>query len=179
MTPDTQDTLVRAQQGDRDAFARLIDDHYEMIFRFAFKYCGNRPDAEDIAQQTCIKLARAIGQFRFESAFSTWLYQVVINVSRDFYKSRKQTVEHHGDESAVDSDAEHVVMLNQVLALVARMGAEFRDTLVLVLGEGLSHARAAEILSVKESTVSWRIHEIRRRLNAELSPEDNTGEGDR
>ena len=61
-------------------------------------------------------------------------------------------------------------MLHQVLALVEQMGAGFRETLALVIGEGLTHAEAASILAVKESTVSWRVHEIRKRLNAEIQP---------
>jgi RNA polymerase sigma-70 factor (ECF subfamily) len=172
MTPDSQgldsqDTLKRAQQGDRAAFAQLIDDHYDAMYRFAFKYCGNQQDAEDVTQQACIKLARTIVQFRFESSFTTWLYRIVVNVARDHYRVNDAPVESVESDIAIDAGAEHVVMLNQILLLVTQMGEEYRDTLVLVIAEGLSHAQAAEILAVKESTVSWRIHEIRRRLNAE------------
>lgn len=174
MTPDgqgsdSQDTLKRAQQGDRAAFAQLIDDHYDAMYRFAYKYCGNQQDAEDVTQQACIKLARTIVQFRFESSFTTWLYRIVVNVARDHYRVNDAPMESLESDIEIDAGAEHVVMLNQILLLVAQMGEEYRDTLVLVIAEGLSHAQAAEILAVKESTVSWRIHEIRRRLNAETS----------
>src|SRR5512137_1381522 len=89
MTQELQETIRRAQRGDRDAFSRLVEGHYASIFRFACRYCGDRQDAEDVAQQACIKLARAIGQFRFESAFSTWLYRLVINCARDWRKSQR------------------------------------------------------------------------------------------
>jgi RNA polymerase sigma-70 factor (ECF subfamily) len=166
MTPESRDTLRRAQEGDREAFAQLIDDHYDVMYRFALKYCGNPSDAEDVTQQACIKLARALGQFRSESSFTTWLHRVVVNAARDHYRANDVPREAHLSAGEVDTGAESGVMLKQVLALVAKMGEEFLDTLVLVVGEGLSHAQAAEILIVKESTVSWRIHEIRRRLNA-------------
>lgn len=173
MTADTDETIRRAQSGDRAAFAALIDDHYEQMFRFACKFCGNRQDAEDVTQQACIKLARALGQFRFESAFSSWLYRLVINCARDWYKAQKNTLNITAPELEALDAAEPTVMLHQVLALVDNMGAGFRETLALVMGEGLSHAEAALILAVKESTVSWRLHEIRKRLNAEVQPEDS------
>jgi len=170
MTTELEDRIRRAQRGDREAFARLVDDHYTAMFRFACKYCGNRQDAEDVTQQAFIKLARCIGQFRFESAFSTWLYRLVVNCARDWYRAQN----HHGGsempELATAGNAESAVMLQQVCALVEGMGDGYRETLALVLGEGLTHAEAASILDVKESTVSWRVHEIRKRLNAEVRP---------
>ncbi|MBN7796335.1 RNA polymerase sigma factor [Parahaliea mediterranea] len=173
MTPDLEDTIRRAQGGDRDAFARLVEQHYDAMLRFACKYCGNRRDAEDITQQACIKLARGLGQFRFESAFSSWLYRLVINCARDWYRAQKPEARDDRTDpntlTAADS-AEPAVMLDQVLALVAQMGEGYHEALVLVLGEGLSHAEAAEVLGLRESTVSWRLHEIRKRLRETVQP---------
>ncbi len=168
MTQDLQEMIRRAQRGDRDAFSRLVEDHYAVMFRFACRYCGDRQDAEDVTQQACIKLARSIAQFRFESAFSTWLYRLVINCARDWHKS--QRVEQRGelDDIPVPGKQESTVMLQQVIGLVDQMGEGFRESVVLVLGVGLTHAEAAEILEVKESTVSWRLHEIRKRLNTQV-----------
>ena len=66
--------------------------------------------------------------------------------------------------SPQDSQGESQVYLRQVLAQIATMGEGFKDTLVLVAGEGMNHAEAAALLGVKESTVSWRLHEIRKKL---------------
>jgi RNA polymerase sigma-70 factor (ECF subfamily) len=169
MSPD-KPTLQRAMDGDGAAFGEVVDICYDSIFRFAMKYTGVRQDAEDVAQLACIKLATAIRSYRFEAAFTTWLYVLVLNCARDWYRQQNR---HRGDEvriehlvSAVDSDGESQVYLRQVLAQVATMGEGFRDTLVLVAGEGMNHAEAAALLGVKESTVSWRLHEIRRRLAA-------------
>lgn len=166
----SKDIIIRAQAGDRDAFAQVVADHYEMILRIANKYCGNRDDAEDITQQACVKLARVIGQFRFESAFSTWLYRLVINCAKDWYKSQKINSQDKPPDIAVNNNAESAVMLIQVLALVEAMGEGFRETVILVIGEGFTHAEAALVLEVKESTVSWRLHEIRKRLKAQFQP---------
>lgn len=179
MTKELQHLISRAQRGDRDAFSRLVEDHYASMFCFACRYCGNRQDAEDVTQQACIKLARAIGQFRFESAFSSWLYRLVINTARDLHKSQRSqnsTILQQSwpgselDDLPVPDNAESAVLLQQVIGLVAKMGEGFREVLALVLGEGLTHAEAAVILEVKESTVSWRLHEIRKRLSADVQP---------
>ena len=167
MSPDIE-TLKLAQSGDRAAFGQVVDVCYDSIFRFAMKYTGHRQDAEDVAQQACIKLAKSIGTYRFESAFTSWLYQLVLNCARDW--SRQQSrhhadefVEEHG-ESENDASGESRVYLHQLLSRVEIMGEGFREALVLVVGEGMNHAEAAQLLGVKESTVSWRLHEIRKKL---------------
>lgn len=166
---DESALIRRAQAGDKAAFEALLDTYYDLLFRFAYKWCGKRADAEDITQQACIKLARSLGQFRFESAFSSWLYPLVINCARDWFKAQSR---HQGDEpgelnEAVvsDSGAEAGIYLRQVLQLLEQMADGFKETALLVYAEGLSHAEAAKILAVKESTVSWRLHEIRRQLH--------------
>jgi RNA polymerase sigma-70 factor (ECF subfamily) len=181
MTQDLQETIRCAQLGDREAFSRLVEQHYAAMFSFACRYCGDRQDAQDVTQQACIKLARSIEQFRFESAFSTWLYRLVINCARDWHKAQRARgyggMDSEVEDVPLHDNAEAAVMLRQVIGLVEQMGEGFRESLVLVLGEGLTHAEAAAILEVKESTVSWRLHEIRKRLNAGLNTERQPGVG--
>src|SRR6266404_1289129 len=63
--------LIRgAQGGDIASIAELLDLHYATIYRIAWKWCGHRTNAEDIAQQSCIKLAGSLRQFRFQAAFT-------------------------------------------------------------------------------------------------------------
>lgn len=176
MSPD-RPTLERACAGDATAFAAVVQASYDHIFRFAMRYTGQRQDAEDVAQLACIKLAQSIATYRFESAFSTWLYALVLNCARDW---QRQQVRHRSDEliedcdaALVGGDAESGIYLRQVLDEVAAMGEGYRDALVLVAGEGLSHREAAELLGVKESTVSWRLHEIRKKLASAAMREDS------
>ncbi len=164
---EAQQALISAAQGgDANAFSQLLEAHYEQIFRFAYRWCGNRSDAEDVTQNACIKLAQAIGQFRFESAFSSWLYRLVINCAKDWFKSqsrhRQNTEEYLDDEpSHCNQAAEISVYLRQVLQQLDSLADGFKEAALLVHGEGLSHAEAAQVLNIKESTVSWRLHEIR------------------
>jgi len=160
--------LVRdAQSGDEAAFARLVEACYDSIYRLALRWAGSRADAEDIAQIVCVKLGQSIRSFRFDAKFSTWLYQIVLNCARDWSRSQKRHLhdELEQEPAAHSSGADAGIQLRQVLTKVARMGEGYRETLLLVFAEGLSHAEAALILKVKESTVSWRIHEIRKQLS--------------
>ncbi len=166
---DDESTLIRAAQaGDRQAFERLLEARYDSIYRFALKWCGDVSDAEDVAQLACIKLAKGLTQFDHRAQFSTWLYRLVINCAQDW--QRQQQRHHHADEGAHVNEAsqadrsEILIYLAQVLAWIAHLGAEFKETVVLVFGEGLSHGEAADVLQVKESTVSWRIHKVRKAL---------------
>ena len=78
--------VQRAIDGDRAAFAALISRHYDTMFRVAWKYCGNREDAEDIAQDVCVRLGKTLQSFHGQSKFSTWLYRVVLNATRDHHR---------------------------------------------------------------------------------------------
>lgn len=160
--------IKQAQAGDAAAFAELLAAYYDVLFKFAYRWCHNREDAEDIAQQASIKLARNLTQFRFESAFTTWLYRLVINCAQDWSQSQAK---HKGIESeeflGVSTDAtDAAIYAGQILTQLECMGGGLKETLLLVHGEGFTHAEAAAVLKVKESTVSWRIHEARKRLAA-------------
>ncbi len=168
-----EEALIRAaQSGDARAFERLLERHYDTLFRFAYKWCGNRADAEDVTQQACIKLSRSLGQFRFESAFSSWLYRVVINCARDWARAQgrhpaQSTV--LADELASGADpVERQVYLWQLLQQLDALPEGIKETLLLVHAEGLTHGEAAKVLDVKESTVSWRLHEFRKQYSLSL-----------
>jgi RNA polymerase sigma-70 factor (ECF subfamily) len=144
--------------------------HYDRLFKFAYKWCGVRVDAEDITQQACIKIARSIQQFRFDAAFSSWLYRIVINCAKDWQRSQSRHVANPDEMNAresdcvVDSGAENELLLRQVMRHIDTMAEGTKETLLLVYGEGHTHGEAADILEVKESTISWRLHEVRKQL---------------
>ena len=168
--PDA-DLLVAAISGDRDAFADLLRRHYDRIHGLAWHLTGSRADADDIAQDVCCALVEKIGSFRGEAKFTTWLCGITFNACRDLRRRRrsfaglaeKLTVL-AGLASAPDGrDLHDAIWLKSA---IARLKPVYRDTAVLVVGQQLSHAEAAEILGVAEATVSWRMSEVRRMLTA-------------
>lgn len=168
MTGPVEEThlIKQAQGGDRGAFEALLRTHYDVMYRIAYKWCGNKADAEDITQDACIKLARAIGNFRFQSAFLTWLYPLVINTAKDWAKARpRPTTELDAETGHAEAPvAEERVYVSQVMAYVRTLPDREKEALYLVVSEGLTHREAAVAMNCKESTVSWYIFEARKKL---------------
>lgn len=176
MTDDSS-LAAAAISGDREAFRRLIERHYDTIYRVAYRYVGSAADAEDIAQDVCITLATKLSRFRDKSRFSTWLISVVINRCRDFLRRRKSStalVEKYAalrdleDGDKADTDKK----LSWLHASLQGLEPSLRETVLLILGEDLSHAEAAKILGCAESTVSWRVHMAKKQLKARTDMDD-------
>jgi RNA polymerase sigma-70 factor (ECF subfamily) len=164
---EEQDLIRRAQAGESAAFAELLDLYYDTIFRFAWRWCRDRANAEDIAQLACIKLAGSLAQFRFQAAFATWLYRLVISCAQDW--KRGQSRHEHDEllEAATLTDGsqgEDQIYLAQVLDELEELGEGMKEAALLVHAEGMSHAEAGAVLGVSESTISWRIHTIRKHM---------------
>ncbi len=178
MSEDTDAALVdRAAAGEREAFAALVERHYGLIYRVAVRVLGDDEAAADLAQDVCVGLAARLPSWRGESRFSTWLYRVVVNAARD--RLRREGAQRRNEAAFAEVDAmtragaaaldAEALWMRQVLGA---LDEDLRTTVVLVLQEGLRHAEAAEVLGVAESTVSWRMHQVRRRLRA-LAAEDD------
>ena len=165
---DLETLIRRAQGGDAVSFEELLDLHYDTIYRFAWKWCGHPVNAQDIAQLACIKLAASLAQFRFQAAFTSWLYRLVISCAQDWQRGQQR---HDHDELPEDepesevSGAEDHIYLAQLIEQLATLGEGMKETALLVHAEGMSHAEAGQILGVSESTISWRIHTIRKHMN--------------
>lgn len=168
-----RELILAAQNGDADAFEALVNLYYAIMFKMAFKWCGDRTMAEDITQDACIKLARSINSFAFKSKFTSWLYTLVINTGRDYIISDARHPENPDalETIPVKAEGEDAIYTRQVLAAIYELPPSEREAVLLVLNDGYTHAEAAEILGTKEGTISWRISEAKKKLNAKFSGE--------
>lgn len=164
--------VAAAVGGDRTAFATLLDRHYNRIHGLAWQLTGSRADADDIAQDVCCILVEKLAAFRGEAKFSTWLCGIVFNACRDLQR-RRRSFRGLTDRLAVIAglargpDGRDLHDAIWVRSAIARLKPAYRDAVVLVAGQQLSHAEAAAILGVAEATISWRMHEVRRMLGSE------------
>lgn len=166
--PDAE-LVADAIAGDRAAFAALLDRHYARIHGLAWQLTGSRSDADDIAQDVCCALVERIGSFRGEAKFSTWLCGIVVNACRDVQRRRRsfggfaaRLTVLAGLARGQDGRDLHDAMW--VRSAIAGLPAAYRETVVLVAGQQLTHREAGAILGVAETTVSWRMHEVRRMI---------------
>ncbi len=174
LKPMTDSELAKsASQGDRDAFQRLLERHYDMIHRVALRFTGSTTDAEDIAQDVCLALVRKIQAFRGDALFSTWLYRVVINACRDFARRRatsKALVENYVAYRELD-EADHAdteARLDWLQDAWQRLPADLRETVLLVVAEDMTHAEAGAVLDCAEGTIAWRMSAVRKQLKLDL-----------
>lgn len=163
--------VAAAVAGDRDAFGTLIERHYDRIHGLAWQLAGSRADADDIAQEVSCALVEKIAGFRGEAKFTTWLCGITVNACRDLRRRRRSFAGLAERLALLTSlspapdgrDLYDAIWLNSA---IARLKPAYRDAAVLVAGQQLTHAEAAEILGVAEATISWRMHQVRRLLAA-------------
>ena len=166
--PDSS-LIAAAAAGDRDAFAALLERHYDRIHGLAWQLTGSRADADDIAQDVCCTLVEKIGSYRGEAKFTTWLHGITFNACRD-WRRRRRSFGAFSEKLAVlvglaeKPDGRDLYDAVWIKSAIARLKPALRDTAVLVAGQQLTHAEAAEILGIAEATVAWRMHEVRRIL---------------
>lgn len=169
-----QSLALAAAGGDRASFAALIERHYDRIHRLAWRWSGARDRAEDIAQDVCVKLSTAIRTFRGEAEFSTWLYRIAYTVTIDHLRANQRLVPLAPSnivmllDTASSETPETAMIDGELWQAVRDLPAQQRDAVLLVYAQDLSHAEAAEIMGCSEKTVSWHLHEARKRLKSTL-----------
>ena len=164
----TDDDLVSlATQGNRAAFEALLRRHYDLMHRVAWRMTGSQTDAQDICQDVCCALVERIASFRGEAKFTTWLVGIVRNACHDHHRRHSTLTRLKGHLAvlagmATPPDGRDLFRRSWLASELARLSPLLRETVVLVVGEGMTHAEAAAALGVSESTISGRMHEVRR-----------------
>lgn len=166
---DDQELALKAAGGDATAFGQVLERHYDLLYRMAYRYLGRAADAEDVAQEVALALASKIRHFRGELRFSTWLYRVMLNACRDFGRrqagqSRLLMAFAEVSEGRRADWADSTARLRWLYLALDRLDPGLKETALLVLAEDMNHAEAGEVLGVKESTISWRMHQVRNKL---------------
>lgn len=166
------EVVKRAVNGDRDAFASLVRENYDFIYRVAYKWLGAVSDAEDVAQEVCVKLARIIEGYEARASFRSWLYRVVINAARDHVRKVQRRSEASPEAlselPSQDESAEEALSRQDLWTSVRQLPPRQADAVLLVYAEEKSHAETAQILGCSENTVSWHIHEAKKALRSLL-----------
>ena len=174
----TDEALAQGvQRGRRDDLAALVERHHGALLGYLYRLCGgDRALAEDLAQETFLRVLRGIRQYRYPRPFKPWLYAIATNLARDHYKQAEMR---HSD-SASDQEAvwetvddpaagpEESLMAEgearQVAVAVTALPAHQREAVVLRYYQDLSLAEIAEALGAPVGTVKSRLSLGLRRL---------------
>lgn len=156
--------------GDRAALAELCTRHERPLYRFLVRAAGES-DAEDLFQETWIRVARAARSFDAGRRFSTWLFQIALNLSRDRQRRSRTVAVPPETLDAVDPEAAgrapvapDVEARLDLESLLGALPEAQRDVVVLRLLAGVSEEETAEILGCPRGTVKSRLHHALVRL---------------
>ena len=175
--PQSQD-LELARRGDPTAFERLVRPHIGAVRRFAFSFCADRAEADDLAQEALLKAYRSIGAFRGQCSITSWLYSVARSTFIDSRRGRLARV--RSLETALEPEhlprqggTEELLCarddVQRLWAALRRLEPRFRIPVVLCEIEGMSYEHVAAIEQVPVGTVRSRLSRARARLRQMLS----------
>jgi RNA polymerase sigma-70 factor (ECF subfamily) len=172
--------IARAQRGDEEAFAALFETHKRRVYSLCLRMTGNTAEAEDLTQEAFLQLFRKISTFRGESAFSTWLHRLAVNVVL-MHLRRKGLQQTSLDE--VDTSQDEPVKRDygsddrRLTGSVDRIGLQkaigdlppgYRTVFVLHDVEGYEHNEIAEIMKCSVGNSKSQLHKARMKLRERL-----------
>jgi RNA polymerase sigma-70 factor (ECF subfamily) len=174
-----RELVAACQRGEREAFDELMERYQRDIYRLCFRYVGNPEDAGDMAQETFIRAYKAIGRFRGQSAFSTWLYRIAVNACLNFRSARRPAAAElpaelpdRGESTLVRLEEEE--RSREVRRAVSELPDRQRATLILKVFHELTHQEVAEILGSSVGTVKANLFHalanLRKRLGVGAAP---------
>jgi RNA polymerase sigma factor, sigma-70 family len=158
--------IRESPNGDPKTFENLVRAHQRMIHALTFRMTGSKADAEDLAQETFIHAFRKLNLFRGDSAFSSWLYRIAMNLclnwqKREQYRGRLSEKWEFPDAGSAVLDEQ---VTRQVQVALMKLHPKQRAAIVLTIYEEKSHAEAAQVLGCSETTVSWRVFAAKKKL---------------
>jgi RNA polymerase sigma-70 factor (ECF subfamily) len=190
-------SLVKAcQEGDQAAFNLLVWRWEKPLFNFTYKYVGDAQLAQDLVQETFVRVLRSIHGYQHRGAFSTWLYRIAVNLCRDHFRRKKvPMVSLHdyfttpsGDKVYVkDQLADETARSDEALAaarreelvrrLLAGLPEEHRTVILMKEYQGLKFREIAEVLEIPEGTVKARLYRGLRTMREQLERSGITESG--
>jgi RNA polymerase sigma-70 factor, ECF subfamily len=179
------DSLVReAQSGNRAAFAQLVHTYDQRVLRLALRLTGSESDAQDIHQETFLRVYKKLDGFRFECSFATWIYRIVTNVCLDHLRRNQARKKNGGVEVSDDyfldnlsddrrgNNPEHQLLDQELNAHILRALERLtpRERLVFDLKhfQGLKLRSVGEILNASEGSVKMTFFRATRKLRFQL-----------
>lgn len=176
-----RENIARAAKGDANAFETLVSAYEKKIYALCLRMMGNPHDGEDAAQEAMLRIWRTIGQYRFESAFSTWVYRVTASCCMDAIRKRQRheqpSLEEMGEASGFDpaddsetpqEQTERKETRSAIRQAIAAVPEGMREVFLLRDVHGLSVEETAQALQIEQGTVKSRLARAREKIAAEL-----------
>ncbi len=181
-----RDLVARALAGEVRAFELLVRKYQHKVIKLVTRYLHDPVESEDVAQEVFVRAWRALGNFRGESAFYTWLYRIAVNTAKNYLVAQQRRppgseidahdAEQYEGESALKEYAtpERLVLAEEiertVFAALSVLPEDLRSALTLREMEGLSYEEIAAVMDCPIGTVRSRIFCAREAIDEQLRP---------
>ena len=178
---DQEHIIARARRGDADAFEQLVAAYRNQVFRLALRMCGNEADADEVAQEAFLSAWKGLPNFRGESRFSTWLYQLTTHAAIDLMRREKrQAAAEDIDEITTADDGpspqqqvERAETQREIRSALMQLPEEYRQVLLLRFMQELSYEEIGRALKLPVGTVKSRLNRAKAQLKDILSRSGN------
>jgi RNA polymerase sigma-70 factor (ECF subfamily) len=170
--------IAGCQEGDREAFRQLFETYKDKVFSIAvYSFGGDETAASDVSQQIFLKLMTTIGQFRGDSAFTTWLYRLVVNACTDELRKRRRFLpfgdwtpaSNFEDRRPQEKRFARMELADSVQGAIHELSPKLRMPILLKYVEGLSYDEIAGVLGCSKGTVASRLNRGHQKLAQRLS----------
>jgi len=176
--PIIDDRVIEAcREGDREAFRLLFETYKDKVFSIAvYSFGGDQAAASDVSQQIFLKLMTTITQFRGDSAFTTWLYRMVVNACIDEQRKRRRFLP-FGDSVPMSKIEDRrpqekryarLEVSESVQAAIKELTPKLRMPILLKYVEGLSYEEIATVMGCSKGTIASRLNRGHRSLAKKL-----------
>ena len=170
--------VQRCRKGERKAQYELYQLYKDRVFNIAYRMANSQQDAEDITQMAFVRVFKKIDSFRGDSAFSSWVYRLTVNICINHFrreKRKKELVVHELSELAINlkilKTNEQASKMKPFLEKAIRaLPAGYRMIFVLYDIEGYKHEEIAEMMNISEGTSKSQLHKARKELKQYLEP---------
>jgi RNA polymerase sigma-70 factor (ECF subfamily) len=185
METATDEKLVRRHlEGDPDAYGQLIERYTGRLYNLAFRFAGNREEAEDLVQEAFLHAYIALPRSHTDMPFKPWIFQILVNLCRDQARKKRpllfselstpdqgeSPVEIIPDTAATpDDQAEEEELETALRSAVLKLPQEERMILTLRYNEGLSYDELGKMFDIPTATVGTLLFRAKRNLQAALA----------
>ncbi len=167
----SKDILIRASEGDMEAFEKIYKAACGFVYSVALRIVNNRSDAQEVTQDVFLKIYKNLKKFQFRSSFKTWVYRITTNTALNAYRKRSKEISRRGDyniaikSAAIAGETEKAVDKENsqrlLGSLLNMLNPDQRACIVLREIEGLNYKEIAEVLKININTVRSRLKRAR------------------
>jgi RNA polymerase sigma-70 factor (ECF subfamily) len=166
--------IAQVLAGNANAFCYIVDRHKDKAYNLAFRICGNKEEAEEIAQDAFLKAYRALGGFKMKSSFATWLYRIVYNTAISYVRVRKKGILSLEDfpvdatdfigNNTSEEEAEKEYRSSLINFALQKISEEERGLITLYYFEEMSTDEITDVTGISKSNIKVKLFRARHKM---------------